>query len=84
MVLATNIKFTLCLQPEEKLPVICESVVLNVHEGVILSKGTLEVTSCYFINLRQFLLASMNYHTEHKHATLADPGLNLSSTTLGT
>ena len=84
MVLATNITFTLCIQPKEKLPVICESVILNVHEGVILGKGTLEVTSCYFINLRQFLLARMNYHTERKHETLADPGLNLSSATLGT
>ena len=60
----------------------CESVIVSVHDRIIWSKGRLEITFCYFVN--QFLSASINYHTEHQCETLADPGLNLSSATLGT
>ena len=82
MVLVANTRFILCLQPKGKPPVNCESVTVRVHDGIIWGKGRLEITFCYFVN--QFLPDSVNYHTEHQCETLADPGLNLSSATLGT
>ena len=60
----------------------CESVIVSVHDRITWGKGRLEITFCHFVN--QFLSASVNYHTEHKRETLADPGLNLSSATLET
>ena len=59
----------------------CESVTVSVHDGIIWGKRRLEITFCYFVN--QFLSVSVDYHTQHQRETLADPGLNLSSATLG-